>query len=135
MKNALLALTLGLVAVLGLSVPAVQAGHSCKHRIDAIDPDGDNSMTMGENVRRALAVFKSINNDGDRTLEMDETAGRISTAAFVAADRNKDGKLSRGEWVRRAINLFRLANTDKDRTIECDELASGYGAGLYRMLR
>ncbi|MDX2290523.1 MAG: hypothetical protein NW217_17110 [Hyphomicrobiaceae bacterium] len=135
MKNALLALALGVIAAIGLAAPSAEAGHSCSHRINAIDPDGDNSMTMRENIKRALAVFKAINDDGDRTLEMDETAGRISTAAFIAADRNKDGKLRRGEWVRRAIILFRKANNDGDRTIECDELASGYGYGLYRMLR
>ncbi|MDX2259935.1 MAG: hypothetical protein NW205_13600 [Hyphomicrobiaceae bacterium] len=135
MNFRIIAAAVAAIAIGAFIAPSAMAGHSCKHRIYAIDPDGDNSMTMYENVRRALAVFAAINPDGDRTLEPDETAGRISMAAFVAADRNKDGRLSRGEWVRRAVILFKKANTDGDRTIECDELASGYGAGLYRMLR
>ena len=130
---------LALVLATSLISVTVQAGHrgavaSCP-ALNAIDPDSDGRMTTGEAVKRGVAVFKAINPDGDRTLEPHEVSHRLSHAAFVWADRNKDGKLHMGEWIRRIVILFNKANPDRDGTIECDELSSGWGRGLYRMLR
>lgn len=122
-----------------MSTVSAQAGHrvavaSCP-ALNAIDPDSDGRMTVGEAVKRGVHVFKSINDDGDRTLEGDEVYDRLSEAAFVSADLNKDGKLYMGEWIRRIVILFNKANPDRDGTIECDELYTGWGRGLYNMLR
>lgn len=125
----------------GVTVGAMtaSAGHrgsvaSCP-ALNAIDPDSDGRMTTGEAVKRGVHVFNALNTDGDRTLEADELHGRLSHAAFAWADRNNDGRLHTGEWIRRIVILFNKANPDRDGTIECDELSSGWGRGLWRMLR
>jgi hypothetical protein len=129
-----------LAVVFAFSTSSADAGHrgkavaSCP-ALNAIDPDSDGRMTLGEAIRRGVHVFKSLNTDGDRTLEPDETHGRLSMAAFKHANPDGDGSLSKGEWLRRIIILFNKANPDRDGTIECDELSHGYGRGLYRMLR
>jgi len=133
----LMALSVALFAV--VSTASVQAGHrgavaSCPV-LNEIDPDSDGRMTAGEAVKRGVHIFKSLNQDGDRTLEAEETHGLLSHAAFASADRNNDGKLHMGEWIRRVVILFNKANPDRDGTIECDELHTGYGRGLKRMLR
>lgn len=135
-KNMISAIAIALVAV--VSATSAQAGHrhaapSCP-ALNAIDPDSDGRMTLGEALRRGVYVFKALNDDGDRTLEVDETHHRLSHAAFAWSDVNKDGKLYLGEWNRRIIVLFNKANPDRDGTIECDELHSGWGRGLLRML-
>ncbi|MCH9766099.1 MAG: hypothetical protein K0U34_08925 [Alphaproteobacteria bacterium] len=134
-----LSFVFALVATLISAATPVAAGHrapvaSCP-ALNAIDPDSDGRMTAGEAVKRGVHVFKAINDDGDRTLEADETYTRLSPEAFASADRNKDGRLHMGEWVRRIVILFRNANPDRDGTIECDELSVGWGRGLHRMLR
>lgn len=135
-KTFLAALSAALLAV--VSITSAQAGHrgavaSCP-ALNAIDPDADGRMTLGEAIKRGVYIFNAINNDGDRTLERDETYGRLSHAAFAWADVNKDGKLYTGEWIRRIVILFNKANPDRDGTIECDELYTGWGRGLKRML-
>lgn len=136
-KKILMTLSVALFAV--VSTVSAQAGHrgavaSCPV-LNEIDPDSDGRMTAGEAVKRGVHIFKALNQDGDRTLEADETHGILSNAAFASADVNKDGKLYMGEWIRRIVILFNKANPDRDGTIECDELHTGYGRGLKRMLR
>ncbi len=115
-----------------VSTPA--AAGSCP-ALDAIDPDGDGSMTLGEAMKAAKAAFHAMNPDKDRTLERAEVGGRVSDAAFAAANPDKDGSLSMGEWKRLVKMRFLHANTDGDRTIECDELATPAGKALYNVLR
>ena len=139
MKSIFQTVFTALLATLVLLPVAAEAGHrgavaSCP-ALNAIDPDNDGRMTLGEAIRRGVHVFKTINTDGDRTLEPDETHGRLSAAAFASANPDNDGSLDKGEWLRRVIILFKKANPDRDGTIECDELSHGYGYGLYRMLR
>ncbi len=136
-KKILMVLSVALLAA--ISTMSAQAGHrgaaaSCPV-LNEIDPDSDGRMTVGEAVKRGVHVFKALNQDGDRTLEAEETHGLLSNDAFGWADRNNDGKLHMGEWIRRIVVLFNKANPDRDGTIECDELHSGWGRGLKRMLR
>lgn len=139
MKAFSVSLFSALIAALVLMPVAAEAGHRGKvascHALNTIDPDNDGRMTLGEAIRRGVHIFKSLNTDGDRTLEPDETHDRLSAAAFKSANPDNDGTLEMGEWLRRIIILFNKANQDRDGTIECDELSHGYGYGLYRMLR
>lgn len=132
--------TLAVFAVLNLNSEA-SAGHarakpaSCP-QLNAIDPDSDGSMTLGEALRAAKRKFRRVNIDGDRTLEGRELAAVMPAKAVPAADTiRKNGKISRLEYLIFVKRAFRFANTDNDRTIECDELLSKRGRPLYRLLK
>ncbi len=114
---------------------ATNAGGTSCPALNAIDPDGDGSMTIFEAKRRAMVVFDQLNTDGDRTLEADETRGRVSAAALAAANPDGDGSLDRWEWRRLLRARFNAANPDGDWSIECDELATPQGHILYLMLK
>lgn len=111
-------------------------GHqaSCPE-LNRLDPDGDGSFGFFEAMNRAREVFKSINDDGDRTLEPDETRGRVSRRAFAAGNPDNDGSLDIFEWKRIARARFNAANPDRDFSIECDEINTEQGRILYWMLR
>lgn len=68
------------------AAPAL-AGHSAKHTIAALDRDKDGSLDKGEVYRGAIANFKRLNTDKDRTLEPGELKGVLSARAFAAANR------------------------------------------------
>lgn len=141
MKNITFAFAVAALAGIALGATA-EAGSAKKAtakscpELNAIDPDNDGAMTLGEAKRRALVVFGKINPDGDRTLELNEVKGRLSKAQVAAADTlRKDGRISRLEWLLLVKATFRKANPDGDRTIECDELHSPAGKALFRMLK
>lgn len=133
----------GMVAAIAASPAA--AGHKAKAKaaapascpaLNAVDPDNDGAMTLGEALRAAKKAFKASNPDGDRTLEGKELHGRMSPKAVAAADRfRKDGRISLLEYLVEVKLRFRAANPDKDRTIECDELHTKNGKLLYRLLK
>lgn len=122
-----------LVSTAAIAAPAF-AGHSAKHVIAALDPDKDGTLDKGEVLRGAIAKFKRMNPDGDRTLEPNEVIGVVRPQAFAYADRNKDGKLSLGEYLHLTKLAFIASNPDKDRTIEADELRTKHGRVLARMI-
>lgn len=103
--------------------------------LDAVDPDGDGSWSIFEAKNRALAVFAKLNKDGDRTLELDELADRLTKEQFDKIDVIKRKGIDRLEWLRMTKKLFRAANKDRDITIECDEIASPAGRALAHVLR
>ncbi len=131
---AALAVTATVLAVTPASATH-RGGHASCKALNHLDPDSDGSFSFIETMRRARAVFKSINTDGDRTLEPDETHGRISARAFAAGNPDNDGSLDIFEWKRIARHLFNAANPDRDLSIECDELHTPAGWRLYKMLR
>lgn len=122
-----------LAALLPVAGQAV-AGHSAKHVVAALDPDKDGSLDRREIYRGAIAKFKRLNTDNDRTLEPDETRGVLDADAFKAANPDNDGTLSLGEYLRLTKKLFKAANTDGDRTIEADELQTPVGRVLRRVI-
>lgn len=133
---------LAIFAVVNLNSEA-SAGHSktkakpasCTE-LNAIDPDNDGAMSLGEALRAAKKKFRRINADKDRTLEGDELAGVMGPKAVAAADVIiKDGKISLIEYLLLVKRAFKYANPDKDRTIECDELLSKHGRPLYSLLK
>ncbi len=111
------------------AAPAL-AGHSAKHTIAALDRDKDGSLDKGEVYRGAIANFKRLNTDKDRTLEPGELKGVLSARAFAAANPDNDGSISLGEYLRFTKKLFKATNTDTDHTIEADELNSRFGEVL-----
>ncbi|MCB1521016.1 MAG: calcium-binding protein [Hyphomicrobiaceae bacterium] len=113
---------------------SAKAHPSCP-ALNAIDPDGDGAMTLGEAKRAAIKTFMKLNKDGDITLELDELGGRMSAAAFAQADLIKGRGISLGEYLIEVRRRFKWANPDKDHTIECDELHSKYGRLLARLLK
>lgn len=134
--------TLAVFAVLNLNTEA-SAGHlktkakpaSCAE-LNAIDPDNDGAMTLGEALRAAKKKFRRINRDRDGTLEGRELASVMPHKAVAAADTIiKDGKIGLIEYLLFVKRAFKHANRDNDRTIECDELLSRKGRPLYGLLR
>lgn len=103
--------------------------------LDAVDPDGDGSWSIFEAKNRALMVFAKLNKDGDRTLELDELAGRLTKEQFDKVDVIKRKGIDRIEWLRMTKKLFRAANPDRDITLECDEIVSPAGRALAHVLR
>lgn len=103
--------------------------------LNAVDPDGDGSWSIFEAKRRALAVFAKLNKDGDRTLEHDELADRLTKEQFDKIDVIKRKGIDRLEWLRMTKKLFRAANPDRDITLECDEIVSPAGRALAHVLR
>ncbi len=103
--------------------------------LNAVDPDGDGSWSIFEAKRRALAVFAKLNKDGDRTLEHDELADRLTKEQFDKVDVIKRKGIDRLEWLRMTKKLFRAANPDRDITLECDEIVSPAGRALAYVLR
>ena len=103
--------------------------------LNAVDPDADGVWTLREVKARAMAVFAKLNKDGDRTLELDELAGRLNKEQFDKVDVIKRKGIDRLEWLRMAKKLFWAANPDRDLSLECDEIASPAGRALAYVLR
>lgn len=129
-----MACSVGAVVIAPAAAPAV-AGHSAKHVIAAVDRDNDGSLDRGEVYRAAIAKFKRLNTDKDRTLEPGELSGVLSGRAFAAANPDKDGSISLGEYLHFTKKLFKATNTDKDHTIEADELNSQFGEVLSSVIK
>lgn len=112
----------------------VFAGHSAEHVIASLDPDKDGTLDKREVKHAAIAKFKRLNGDNDRTLEPNEVVGHITPKAFAYGDLNKDGKLSLGEYLRLTKLAWIASNPDKDRTIEVAELQTKHGRILSHLI-
>lgn len=101
----------------------------------SLDPDKDGTMDMPEAIAAATRVFYRINNDGDKTLEAGELAGRVSKADLMKADPDSDGSLDLNEYIALVKERFLNANGDDDQTIDVKELGKDHGAALARLIR
>ncbi|MGD9671268.1 MAG: EF-hand domain-containing protein [Hyphomicrobiaceae bacterium] len=134
--------TLAVFAVFSVNTEASAGHHKAKAKpvscpeLNAIDPDNDGKMSLGEALRAAKKKFRRINRDGDRTLEGAELKGVMPTKAIAAADSIiKDGKIGLIEYLLFVKRAFKYANPDKDRTIDCNELLSKQGRPLLHLLK
>lgn len=111
------------------------AGHNDACAIIAkMDRNRDGKMDIFEAKRAGKAAFKSLNPDGDFTLEPAEVQSRIGPQTFDKYNRIKRKGLDMIEWKRLVKDRFRAANPDKDRTIECAELHTPAGERLLAVI-
>ncbi len=120
-----------------LAVPAQKAkanGHECAI-IAKVDRNKNGKIDLFEALRAGNKAFKSINDDGDWTLEPDEAAERhIGPRTFDKYNRIKRKGLDRVEWSRLVRDRFMAANGDRDRTLECGELKTRRGRRLLAVI-
>lgn len=115
--------------------PVANAGHHNVCSIIAkVDRNGDGKLNIFEVKRAGKAAFKSLNPDGDFTLEPAEAAKRIGPKTFDKYNKIKRKGLDKIEWTRLVKARFKKANPDGDRTIECDELKTKAGSRLLAVI-
>ncbi len=137
MKKTLVAVAGAAVALGALfaDTTVAVAGHYDPCSIIAkMDRDRDGKMNIFEAKRAGKAAFKSLNPDGDFTLEPSEVSGRIGPQTFDKYNRIKGKGLDMIEWKRLVKDRFRAANPDNDRTIECAELHTPAGKRLLAVI-
>lgn len=124
-----------------LSIPALlpveavaKPAKLCK-AIQAVDPDNDGKLDLGEAKKAASAVFKRLEKDKDGTLDKAELKGRLSAKELAKADPDKDKTIDLNEYLAVVEARFKAANKDGDGTIECKELGTSAGQALLRLLK
>jgi hypothetical protein len=120
---------LAAAGLLGTAASAKPAGP-----LEALDPNHDGTIDLGEAKQAASDLFDRLDRDRDGTLDRRELAGRLSAKDFAAADPDKDGTLSKGEYLAVVVQRFRAADPDNDGTLEAKELRSRQGRALLRLL-
>ncbi len=104
-------------------------------QIKAVDDDTDGQLDLAEAKAAAERVFKKINKDGDKTLELKEVRGRLTAKEFSAANSDKDKTLELPEWLALTEARFKAANPDGDQTLECKELSGAKGKAFLKLVR
>ncbi|CFX15700.1 exported protein of unknown function [Candidatus Filomicrobium marinum] len=85
------------------------------------DRDRDGRLNIFEAKRAGKKAFKTLDTNGNWTLQYPEVGNRISPAAFDRYDRIKIRGMDRIEWTRLVKARFRAASQDR-RTVTCDDL-------------
>ncbi len=132
-------LMLGLVALVGAGALLGQPALAKDTMVDTalmatLDPDSDGSVDLAEAKAAAANMFKKLNTDDDKTLDMKELAGRIDEADFKAADPDNDGTIDEDEYMALVEKLFKEANPDGDGTLDETELKSPAGQKLLALI-
>jgi len=99
-----------------------------------LDPDGDGTVDLAEAKAAGAKMFKKLNTDDDRTLDMKELGDRVSEADFKAADPDGDGTLDEAEYLALVEKLFKAADPDGDGTLDEAELKSPAGQKLLALI-
>lgn len=96
---------------------------------DAIDTDGDGTLTMRE-LRKAVAALKQLDTDKDGKITREEALGgrpgdpTAMVDRLMENDRNGDGKLSEDEIPRPMVRRLAGADTNGDGAIDRNELTA-----------
>ncbi|WP_369987289.1 EF-hand domain-containing protein [Pseudomonas xanthosomatis] len=113
----------------------------------AQDSNGDGAISVQEARAAAPAIFRSIDRNGNSSLDVDEIAAHIAAEAgpgtvFPAQvlasvaqktlqywDANGDGKVTEQEYTEAAVTLLLMADSDGDRLVTREELQRFRGEG------
>ena len=124
----------GVVTAAGILGSATAAWSKPAGELQALDPDHDGTIDLGEAKKAASDLFDRLDRDHDGTLDRRELAGRLSAKDLAATDPDKDGTLTRGEYLALVVQRFRAADPDNDGTLDAKELRSRQGRALLRLL-
>ncbi len=121
-----------LAALLFAATPALAA--SGADVIKSINKDGDDTLEIAEVIDAGTKTFIAINPDGDTTLESGETKGRLSEKDWAAVNTDGDQTLEMDEWLKILRARFKRADANKDGKLTAAELDSKAGQGVIVMI-
>jgi Ca2+-binding EF-hand superfamily protein len=122
------------VALAVAAAPAVAQTRTGADALKSINKDGDQTLEMAEIIDAGVKTFQAINPDGDTTLEDDETKGRITEKDWARANTDGDETLEMDEWLKILRQRVKRADKDKDGKLTAEELDSKAGQGVLVMI-
>ena len=118
-------LVLGLTAAAALSVLPAQAEKSAGDKagrwFQALDKDGNGSISRDEARTRGATRFGRLDADGDGKVSREEFLGR-HLRRFAGLDADGDGALTRDEFDARSDARFEKIDRDGDGRLTLEEL-------------
>jgi hypothetical protein len=89
---------------------------------------------MPEAIDAGAETFKSLNTDGDLTLERAEVSGRVTEADWAAVDKDHDKTLELDEWLSIVHNRFDAADAKHTGKLDAAQLDTPAGQKLIQLI-
>ncbi len=108
------------------------------YMIEKFDQNGDHVVTQEEFLKSAEERFKTMDIDGDKTIEKTEflqrytehshsttadSAAEVGQRVFGKLDENRDDKISELEYTQSRLKWFTEVDKDNDQKIELEDTA------------
>jgi Ca2+-binding EF-hand superfamily protein len=118
---------LALVCVIGFAAPAWAQRANMAAMLEAMDGNGDGSITRAEAEQARAAVFDRADANGDGSISQSEReaiqgANANSGRMFDGADTNDDGAISRAEMMSRPYRAFDFLDRNHDNVLSAEEM-------------
>lgn len=127
-------LSVGVVAVVSLAAMGSAFALTGKEFLAKYNKDKDSTIEIVEAIDLGAKVFKVINPHKDKTLEANETKGRLTDADWAAVNKDGDQTLELDEWLIIVRKRFNDADTNKDGKLTEAELDSPAGQQLILLI-
>lgn len=125
-------LTIG--AVMVSATPALAKAGGCA-AIRKLTSGSGETLDLAEARLLASQAFTRMDHDRNGKLRQKELGGRLSASDFKSVNTDGDDTLEETEYLALVEQRFTAANPDKDGTIDCREFTSHAGKALKKLLK